>query len=203
MGDTRHELTDGRQLLGLDELRLRRFQLIHCRNEPAIRAGQLARHALEPARTKDFLRHIPGHLHDGRPGGGKAHWKARDVEDRAVRQGDLTPGRAGGHLPAGTTITGVSPGAEADIPAGCAPQRRDGQREVLGERPIAHQQLAAAVEHRDEIAHHIEDLLPLVLPVPYRLMQPGVLDRHDNLTGDRREQALVCRVEARGGASSK
>ena len=46
--DARHELTDGRQFFGLEQLRLRRLQPIDGGDQPGVRTGELVAHPAEP-----------------------------------------------------------------------------------------------------------------------------------------------------------
>ena len=60
------ELTDGRQLFGLEQLRLRRFQLVNGGDELRVGDRDLIAHLAQTPRAANFLGHVFRDLDDRR-----------------------------------------------------------------------------------------------------------------------------------------
>jgi hypothetical protein len=89
--DARDQLTDGRQLLRLEQLRLRRLQPIERRLQVSIRLGELVAHQTEPPGRARFLGDVLGDLHDARASQPIVDRKGRDAQNLLVRPRELAP----------------------------------------------------------------------------------------------------------------
>jgi len=74
-------------------------------------------------------------------------------------------------------------------------QGRDIARQMGGQCPVSAEQSASAVEHRDRVGNRIEGLFPVALAAADEIMEPCVLDRDTDLSGDDPKQPLVCQFE--------
>ena len=100
------------------------------------------------------------------------------VADAGVRQRARRPRSRDTPPPQNPTSSQVDPRSAGDRPA-----------EMRGERGVAAQQPAAAVEHGDRIADRVEGLLPLRLPRAHEVVEPRVLHGDGDLPGDDRRAA--------------
>ena len=88
--DAGDELTDRRELLGLEQLRLRRLEPIDRRGQLGVGLPQLVAHVPQPPRRANLFRDVLRDLHDRRAGrAGVDGRERRDAEDLLVGEGDL------------------------------------------------------------------------------------------------------------------
>src|SRR5262249_51962400 len=152
---------------------------------------------LEASLALDVVGHVLGHLNDGSTVAAIDHRKGGNAEDLPVCERDLGLTRVVSHRSRDDTI-GVAVGTETDVITRGTPKRRHIPTEVIGERTIAAQKRAAAVEHGDRVGNRVERLLPIALPAANEIVQAGVLDRDPDLAGNDSEKPLICGLESSG-----
>ena len=216
MRDARHELADGRELLGLQQLRLRRLETIDRRGQLGVRLAQLVAHVPQAARRANFFGDVLGDLHHRRAGCARIdRRKRRHAQDLLVGERNLRAlgarqralGAVGRRFRARRGVMRertanrarrAPAAAQSHFTARHPANRRHRPSEERGERRVAAEQSPVTIEDGDGIADRVERALPLLLAAPHRVVQAGVLNGDDNLAGDDGQQPLIGEVEARG-----
>ncbi len=177
---TGHELPDRGKLLGLEQLRLRRFQLLNGRHQLRVRRRQFVAHPPQLPGRLNLLRHVIRNLHHGGIVGA-THRECRDGKDPAARQSDLRRRRriAVERLADGAGRTPAP--AETDLAAARVPELGHWPLEERGESDVAAKQTAGPIENRDRVANRVKRAFPLALAAAHRLVQPYAVDRRNEL----------------------
>jgi hypothetical protein len=193
--DAGDELTDRRQLLGLQQLRLRRLQPLERCRQLRVRFRELLAHVLQPSRRARLFGDVLRNLHDRGADGQAVDRKRRDAEDLLIRESDLRSIHiVAGQRAAHGAIRKLA-AAETDFPARGASNLGDRTADLVREREVPAQQVPLTIEYRDRIADRVERPFPFLLAAPNRIVQPRVLNRDDDLPRDDREQPLVSQLE--------
>ena len=198
--DAGHELADRRELLRLEQLRLRGLEPLERRHRARVGERQLVAHLLQPAGAADLLGDVLRHLHDRGSSGPPATGKVVTLKicpsgKRHLRSAAVRACMARGHRAGASAHV-----ARARCQMLAARSPRSAAFTVAGPGSAASAVLprssrSCAVEHGDRIADGVEGPFPLALAAADRVVEPRVLDRHRDLPGDDGEQPLVRRRE--------